>query len=82
MIYIENTMLVSFYIKIIRRDQIQGRNGEACRASPTCFSSSLINLISKDTNVVFYLSCNFSRLNGEKTAKKKKNSRRSSVRTC
>ena len=29
------------------------RNGEACRASPTCFWSSLINLISKDIDVVF-----------------------------
>ena len=35
--YIENTMLVSFDIKLIRRDQKQHMNGEACRASPTCF---------------------------------------------
>ena len=62
-------MLVSFDIKFIRRDQKQRRNGEACRASPTCFWSSLINLISKDTHVFFYLFCIISRFNGEKTAK-------------
>ena len=45
--YIENTISVSFNIKFIRRDQKQRRNGEACRASPTCIWSSLINLISK-----------------------------------
>ena len=53
---IENTMLVSFDIKFIRQDQKQCRNGEACRASPTCFWSSLINLTAKDTYVVFCLS--------------------------
>ena len=36
-----------FDIKFITRGQNQRRNGEACRASPTCFWSSLINLISK-----------------------------------
>ena len=41
-------MLVSFDIKFIRQDQKQHRNGEAFRASLTCFWSSLINLISKD----------------------------------
>ena len=55
--YIENTMLVSFDIRGIRRDQKHCRNGEACRATPMCFWSSLINLILKDNNVVFYLSC-------------------------
>ena len=50
---IENTMLLSFDIKFIRRDQTQRANGEACRASSTCFWSSLINLISKDTYMVF-----------------------------
>ena len=35
--HIENTMLVSFDIKFIRRDQKQRWNGEACRASPTFF---------------------------------------------
>ena len=61
-------------------DHKQRRNGEACRAIPTCFWSSLINFISKDTcsNVVFYLSCIISRLNGENTAKQMK-SRRSFV---
>ena len=52
--YIENTKLVSFDIKFIRRDKKQRRNGEACRASPNCFWSSLINLILKDTYVLFY----------------------------
>ena len=46
--YIENTMLVSFDIRFIMRDQKRRRNGGACRASPTCFWSGLINLISKD----------------------------------
>ena len=64
---LENTMLVSFDIKFIRRDQKQHRTGEACRASPKCFWSSLINLISKDTYVVFYLSCIICRFNGENT---------------
>ena len=44
---------MTFDIKFIRRDQKQRRNGEACRASPTCFWLSLINLISRDTYVVF-----------------------------
>ena len=61
-------MLVSFDIKFIRRDQKQHRNSEACRASPTCFWSSLINLISNDTTI-FHLSCIISRFNGEMTAK-------------
>ena len=77
----EKTMLVSSDIKFITRDQKQRRNGEACRASPTCFWSSLINLILKDTHMVFYLSCIISRPNGEKTAKQMK-IRRSFVRTC
>ena len=63
-------MLVSFDSKFIRRDQKQRRNGETCRASPTCFWLSLINLISNDTYMVYYLSCIISRFNGEKTAKK------------
>ena len=46
-LYTENTMLMSFDIKFIRRDQKQHSNGEACRASLMCFWSSLINLISK-----------------------------------
>ena len=44
---IENIMLLSFDIKFSRHDQIQCRNGEACRISLTCFSLILINLISK-----------------------------------
>ena len=62
----EITMLVSFDSKFIRQDQKQRRNGEACRASPTCFWLSLIYLISKGTFVVFCLSCIISRLNGKK----------------
>ena len=63
-------MLVSFDVKFIRRDQKQHRNGEACLASPTCFWLNLINLISKDTYMVFYLSCIISRFHDEKTVKK------------
>ena len=48
-------MLVSFDIKFIRRDQKQRRNGEACRACPTCCWSSPINLISKDTCFLFIM---------------------------
>ena len=62
-------MSVSFNILFIRQDQKQRRNGEPCGASPMCFWSSLINLISKDTDMDFYLSCIISRFNGEKTAK-------------
>ena len=65
-------MLVSFGIKFIRRDKKQRMNGEACRASLTCFWSDLINLISKDTIMVFYLSCIMSRFNGKKIAKQNK----------
>ena len=50
-------MLVSFDIKFIKQDEKQCRNGEACQCSPTSFWSSLRDLISKDTNVVFNLSC-------------------------
>ena len=46
-------MLVSSDIKFISRDPKQRRNGEICRASPTHFSYSLINLISKANNMVF-----------------------------
>ena len=42
---IGNTIIASFDMKFIRRDQKQRRNGEACQASPTCFWSSLINLL-------------------------------------
>ena len=49
---IENTTYAFFDIKFIRQDQKQHRNGEACRASPVCFWSSLINLISNATYVV------------------------------
>ena len=45
---LETTLLVSFDNEFIGRDQKQRRNGEACRASPTCFYSSMINLILKD----------------------------------
>ena len=78
----EKTMLVFFDIDFIRRDQNERRNGEACRASPTCFWSSLINLISKHTNVSFYLSCIIIRFNGEKKTAKEMKSKHSFVRTC
>ena len=61
-LYIENTMLISFDIKFLRQDQRQYRNGEACHTSPVCFWSSLINFISKYSNMVFYLSCVSTRL--------------------
>ena len=48
-------MLVSFDIKFIKRDQKQRRNGKACGASQTCFWLSLINLISEDTYMFFFL---------------------------
>ena len=60
-------MLMSFDIKFIRQDQKLRGNGAACRDHPTCFWSSLINLISKNASVVFYLSCIISRSNGEKS---------------
>ena len=41
--YIENTILVSFDVKFVKRDQKQRRNGEACRARMSCFWS-LVNL--------------------------------------
>ena len=67
---IENTMFVSFDSKLIRRDQKQRRNGEACRASPSYFWSSLVYLISKDTYVVFFLSCIICRFNIERQRNK------------
>ena len=48
-------MFVSADIKLIKRDQKQYGNGEV-RTSRTCFWLSLINLISKDTYMFFYLS--------------------------
>ena len=63
-------MLVACDIKLIRRDQKQRGNCEACLASPTCFWSSLINLISKDTALVFCLSCNIRRFKGVRRLKK------------
>ena len=61
--FIQNTILMSFDIKFIRQDQKQCVNGEACRASWTCFWSSLIILIANDTYMVFYLSDINCRLN-------------------
>ena len=46
-------MLVSFDIKFVGRDQKQRRNSDVCRASPMFFWSSLINRISKATNMFF-----------------------------
>ena len=53
--YRENTMVVSFDISLSGETRSQGRNGEACPASPMRSLSSLINLISKDTIMVFCL---------------------------
>ena len=74
-------MVVSFDIMFTRRDQKQYNNGKAYRTSLTSFWSSLINLIPKDTHVVFYFSCVINRFYGEKTARKMK-STRSFVETC
>ena len=71
-VYIEYTMIVSFDIRFIRRDQKQRRNGEACRAIPTFFWTSLINFISKGTYVFFYLPCIICGFNGERTVKQMK----------
>ena len=70
--YDMNTMFVSFDNKFIRQDQKQRRNGEAFRASLTCFWSSQINLILKDIYVIFYLSCIIRRYNGKKKARQMK----------
>ena len=78
----ENTMLVSFDIKFIRRDQKQRRNGEACRASPTCFWSSLITWYNR--HVTVYLSCIITckkMFLGGRRRKQMKN-KRSFVRAC
>ena len=76
MLCIENTMLVSFDIKFIRRHQKQRKNGEACRASPTCFWSSLINLISKHTKHGFlFIMHNYKILRYKKVSKEVENKR-------
>ena len=56
--YIENTRWVSFDIKFTRQDfENACWHREACRAIQHAFSKpSLVNLISKDANLVFYLS--------------------------
>ena len=52
----ENTILVSFDIKV--SDVTRNSVGlEACQASPDAFCLTLINLRSKGTIMVFYLSC-------------------------
>ena len=62
-----------FDMKFIMRDRKKRRNGEACRASPTCFRSNLINLIPKDTDMIFYLLCIIRRfLKGVKRLKQMK----------
>ena len=55
---IENTRWVSFDIKFTRQGfENACWHREACRASQHAFSKpSLVNLISKDANLVFYLS--------------------------
>ena len=44
----------------------------SCRDSPACFWSSPLNLKSKNTCMVFFLSRIISRFNGEKTVKQMK----------
>ena len=61
-------MLVSFDNKFIRLSQKLVR----LLGSQINFWSSLINMISKNTYVVFYLSCIFRRFNGKKIAKQMK----------
>ena len=58
MMYIENTRWVSFDIKFTRQGfENACWHREACRAIQNAFSKpSLVNLISKDANLVFYLS--------------------------
>ena len=65
-------MLVPFDIKFIRRDQIHRWKGEACRTIRANVWSRLINLISKDTGTVFYLSCMIRRPEGVKRIKQMK----------
>ena len=57
-VYIENTRWVSFDIKFTRQGfENACWHREACRAIQHAFSKpSLVNLISKDANLVFYLS--------------------------
>ena len=65
-------MLVSFDIKFIWRDQKHCKNGKAFGASWTRFWSSLINLISKNTYMFFYLPCITEILKGVKSVKQVK----------
>ena len=57
---IENNRRMSFDIKFTRQGfENDCLHREACRAIQHAFSKpSLINLISKDTNLIFYLSVN------------------------
>ena len=57
-IYIENTRWVCFHIKFTRQGfENACWHREACRAIQQAFSNpSLVNSISKDANLVFYLS--------------------------
>ena len=57
-LFIENTRFVSFDIKFTRQGFEKAcLHREACRAIQHAFSKpSLVNLISKDTNLVFFLS--------------------------
>ena len=71
-------MLMSFDFKFIRQDQKQRRNGEACQAS---FWSGMIDLILKDTEIVFFLSFIISRFLGMKNIKETK-SKCFFVQTC
>ena len=65
-------MLVSFDIKFTRR---------GLSSQSDVFLVEPVNLISKATYVVFYLSCIIRKFNGEKIVKQME-SRRSFIRTC
>ena len=54
--YKEKTTLVSFDIMLIRQDPKTRRNVEACRAIPRIGVEPPGIMISKETNIFFYLS--------------------------
>ena len=58
----ENAVLVSFVISNDQERLEIAQDWQGLRAGLTCFWSSLINVISKDVNMVFCLSCIIRRL--------------------
>ena len=52
----EKSLLVFFLYQVYQaRHEAAVRRGETCQAIPTSFWSSLINLISNDTNIIFHI---------------------------